>query len=143
MLHIKAALSLSALAVSGALTAYTQAPKPEPVFIAGSQYSATLHQRSHQWQLLSADGADLNVANTGPACAAQVPMPDGVWLVTRDAQGRPELVAPSVTTLPKGHDGHVRLIACGESGGGARTLAAPKALIDWLSNSAGAVYVDE
>lgn len=141
MLHIKAALSLSALAISGALAAYSKIPQPEPVFIAGSQYSVTLNQRSHEWKLLSPDGAELSVANTGPACAAQAPLPNGVWLITRDAQGRPELVAPSVTRLPKGHPDHVALIACGEHVEG-RSLAAPLTLIEWLGNSAGAVYVE-
>ena len=141
MLHVKAALSLSALAISGALTAYSKIPQPEPVFIAGSQYSATLNQRSHEWKLLSSDGAELSVANTGATCAAQLPLPNGVWLITRDAQGRPELLAPSVTTLPKGYPEHVALVACGEHAEG-KSLAAPRALIDWLANSAGAVYVE-
>jgi hypothetical protein len=142
MLHIKAGLSLSALAISGALTAYSKIPQPEPVFIAGSQYTATLNQRSHEWRLLSSDGAELNVANSGASCAAQLPLPNGVWLVSRDADGKPELVAPSVTVLPKGYPDHVALVGCGEHAEG-KTLAAPRALIDWLSNSAGAVFVEQ
>lgn len=144
MLQIKAALSLSALAVSGALAAYSKLPQPEAVFIAGSQYSATLNQRSHEWRLLSPDGAELSIANAGVTCAAQRPLPDGVWLVSRDADGKPELVAPSVTPLPKGHPDHVALVGCGEiATSTGRALAAPRVLIDWLANSAGAIYVEQ
>jgi hypothetical protein len=143
MLHLKAALSLSTLMIAGAVTAYVENPKPEPVFIEGSQYTAVLHQRSHQWRVLGLDGHEIQIASSGSACAAQAPRPDGVWLVTRDAAGRPQLLAPSVTALPKGHPDHVRLVGCNESGVAGKTLAAPSALIDLLSESAGAVYVDE
>ena len=140
MLHVKAALSLGALTVSAAVAAYVeQGPKPEPVFIAGSQYSAVLHQRSHQWLLLSPDGSDLNVSNAGASCAAQAPLPNGVWLVSYDSAHRPVLLAPSVTPLPKGHSGQVRLVDCGDRGEAGRTLAVrtrsrPRALITRLSS---------
>ena len=143
MLQFKAALSLSALTVSAAVAAYVETPKPEPVFIAGSQYSAVLHQRSHQWSLLSADGNDLNVSNAGANCVAQAPLPNGVWLVSYDSRHRPVLLAPSVTPLPNGHSGQVRLIECGDKSADARTLAVPRAMIDWLTQSTGAVYVEE
>ena len=143
MLQFKAALSLSALTISAAVAAYVETPKPEPVFIAGSQYSAVLHQRSHQWQLLSPDGSDLNVSNAGANCAAQAPLPDGVWLVSRDSKNRPVLLAPSVTPLPKGHSGSVQLVGCGEKNVAGRTLAVPSTLMNWLTQSTGAVYIDE
>ena len=143
MLHVKAALSLSALAVSAAVAAYVESPKPEPVFIAGSQYGAVLHQRSHQWQLLSADGNDLNVSNAGASCVAQAPLPNGVWLVSYDSRHRPVLLAPSVTPLPKGHSGQVRLVECGDKSADERSLAVPRAMINWLTQSTGAVYVEE
>ena len=75
MLQFKAALSLSALTVSAAVAAYVDNPKPEPVFIEASQYSAVLHQRSHEWKLLSPDGNDLTVSNAGANCVAQAPLP--------------------------------------------------------------------
>lgn len=143
MLHLKAALSLSSLMIAGAVTAYVETPKPEPVFIEGSQYTAVLHQRSHEWRVLGLDGHEIQIANAGSSCAAQAPLPDGVWLVTRDAAGKPQLLAPSVTALPKGYPDHVSLVACNETRVAGRTLAAPSALIDLISSNAGAVYVDE
>jgi len=143
MLQFKAALSLSALTVSAAVAAYVETPKAEPVFIAASQYSVVLHQRSHQWLLLSPDGNDLNVSNAGANCAAQAPLPNGVWLVSRDSKNRPVLLAPSVTPLPKGHSGQVSLVECGDKTTSGRTLAVPRAMLNWLTQSTGAVYVDE
>ena len=143
MLQFKAALSLSALTVSAAVAAYVDTPKAEPVFIAASQYSAVLHQRSHQWKLLSPDGNDLNVSNAGANCAAQAPLPNGVWLVSRDSKNRPVLLAPSVTPLPKGHSGQVHLVECGDKSQTGRTLTVPRAMLNWLTQSTGAVYVDE
>jgi len=143
MLQFKAALSLGALTVSAAVAAYVETPKPEPVFIAASQYSVVLHQRSHQWLLLSPDGNDLNVSNAGANCAAQAPLPNGVWLVSYDSKNRPVLLAPSVTPLPKGHSGQVRLVECGDKSEAGRTLAVPHAMMNWLTQNTGAVFVDE
>ena len=143
MLQFKAALSLSALTVSAAVAAYVDNPKPEPVFIEASQYSAVLHQRSHEWKLLSPDGNDLTVSNAGANCVAQAPLPNGVWLVSYDSRNRPVLLAPSVTPLPKGHTGQVRLVECGDKSADDRSLAVPRAMINWLTQSTGAVYVEE
>ena len=62
-----------------------------PVFNASSQYTAVYQQAQGQWRILPATGQDLAIA-TGD-CAAGRAIPKGVWLVTRDDQGRVELLA--------------------------------------------------
>ena len=132
---------MALLASSGAHT-FATAGAPEPVFIAGGQYTATLDQRTHHWRLLPMDSQDVDIAPPAQECAQGAAIPRGVWLVTRNARGRPELLAPSVTPLPAGHSDRVQLLACGETGDGSPALAVPAELIDWLAARAGAVYID-
>lgn len=133
---------LVALAASTGAHTYAAANADEPVFIAGGQYTATLDQRTRQWRLLPMDGRDVEVASPAGECTQGPAIPKGVWLVTRNVKGRPELLAPSVTPLPAGHSDRVQLLACGESGDGSPSLAVPPELIEWLSARAGAVYID-
>ncbi len=129
---------------TGAYTLATQrtdAPAAfEPVFMDG-QYTATLDQNSQHWRLLPHEGQDVEMFSPARRCANDKPIPQGVWLVTRDNLGRPELLAPSVTELPAGHPDRVQLLACGEPGNGKPALAAPQILIDLLSERTGAIYV--
>jgi hypothetical protein len=108
-----------------------------PVFNAGSQYTAVYHQARSQWQILPATGQDLAI-DTG-ACANGNVLPKGVWLVTRDADGRVQLVAPSTTALPAGAADTVAVRSCDEAG--ADALAVPQPLIDLLAADAGAVLI--
>jgi hypothetical protein len=134
MRTLSLASSLLALALSSG-AAFAQ--DAEPVYSAG-QYTAVLHQRSGLWQLQPADGQDLDVRAL--ACPTDSTLPNGLWLLVRDDQGRPELIAPSSTPLPAGSPDRVALRPCDEDGTG---LAAPQALIDLLAANAGAVYVDD
>jgi hypothetical protein len=109
-----------------------------PVFTASSQYTAVYRQAAGQWRILPATGQDLAIA-TGD-CAAGRAIPKGVWLVTRDDQGRVELLAPSTTPLPDGVADTVAVRACDQAEPGA--LALPQPLIDLLANDAGAVLVE-
>jgi len=111
-----------------------------PVFTDG-QYTATLEQGSQHWTLLPIDGQAVELFSPERQCVGGNPIPVGVWLVTRDSRGRPELLAPSVTHLPPGHEGHVALVACGEKAEGKASLEAPQILIDVLAERTGAVYV--
>ncbi|MFO1495829.1 MAG: hypothetical protein U1F26_14350 [Lysobacterales bacterium] len=111
-----------------------------PVYLPGGQYGAVLDQSAGRWQLLPLDAADQDVAN---GCAQQLYLPSGVWLVNRDAHGRAELVAPSGTALPPGHRERVALVACEAAGKQPQALRAPAALVDWLTEHTGAIWVDE
>lgn len=115
--------------------------KDAPYYQEGSQYTAVWEQARQSWRLVPAEGAPIVVsAQIGTGCASQ-PAPKGLWLVTRDAEGRPELLAPSSTALPAGHGGVLALKACGQAGPEEAAVTAPQALIDWLVQSAGAVMV--
>ena len=108
-----------------------------PVFNAGSQYTAVLDQAHGRWQILPLSGQDLAI-DTG-ACANGNVVPKGVWLVTRDDEGRVQLVAPSTTALPNGAADTVAVRSCDTAD--ADALAVPQPLIDLLAADAGAVLV--
>ncbi len=135
-------LILASLLLSTSVFAMTPAPAGEtaaaqPVFNPGSQYTATLDQTNNQWRLQPLNGQDV-VIDTG-SCATGAMVPTGVWLLVRDAQGRAELLAPSVTHLPAGHPDHVALRACDKAQG--RQLAVPQSVLDLLTANTGAIYV--
>lgn len=111
-----------------------------PVYQAGGQYTAVLNSANSQWRLLPSDGQDFAI-QLDKNCQSSAPVPAGLWLLTRDADGKAELLAPSQTVLPIGHSGHIPVVACNEeqSNGG---LALPSSLIEWLSDNTGAVYVE-
>lgn len=122
-----------------ALAAPTHAANPDntPVYVAGSEYSAVFHQSRALWQLTPADGRDLLVG--AEACHSGRRLPEGLWLLTRDAQGRPVLVAPSATTLPVSGSTPVPLRGCDAAG--KTDIAVPQPLLDLLVANSGAVYV--
>ena len=133
-----AGLLLAAFAASVAA-----APREEePVFIAGSQYSAVLSQDAQRWRLLPLDGPDVEIRTPADGCEESARLARGVWLVTRDANGALELTAPSTTHLAAGEPGRVRVIECGTRSGDDPAIHAPKVLIDWLAARTGAVYAD-
>ena len=137
---LAAALSASALLISAAAGAAGPAPfhgAPDSMYDPGSQYTASLDQTHNQWRLQPANGDDL-VIDTG-TCATGTMVPSGVWLVVRDPQGRPELLAPSVTLLPRGVSERVPLRSCGKATG--RELAVPQTVLDLLGERSGAIYV--
>jgi hypothetical protein len=110
-----------------------------PVYQAGGQYTAVLNTASAQWRLLPSDGQDFAI-QLDKTCRTSAVIPAGLWLLTRDADGRPELLAPSQTVLPIGHSGHIPLVDCANNQGSALTL--PASLIEWLGNNTGAIYVE-
>ena len=130
-----AAMSLSA-AASTARPAFP-ADTAIPGFAPGGQYTASFDQSHNRWRLQPADGQDVEI-DTG-ACATGSMIPTGVWLVVRDARGRPELLAPSVTPLPAGAPDRIALRNCEEATG--RAIAVPRALLEILGERTGAVYV--
>lgn len=132
-------IALVAFAASVAATPRDE----EPVFIAGSQYSALLDQQRSSWRLLPLDGPDVEIRNVDDhACARSTRIARGVWLVTRAADGTLELAAPSTTRLGAGEPERVRLVECGTPAGDGPAISAPKVLIEWLAARTGAVYAD-
>lgn len=132
-------LALAAMTLSAAASAARPLPDFEvgSAYSAGSQYTASFHQTRNRWRLQPADGQDVEI-DTG-SCATGAMIPAGVWLVVRDARGRPELLAPSVTPLPPGVPDRVALRHCDEAQG--RAIAVPRALLQILDERTGAVYV--
>lgn len=112
--------------------------KSEPIYQPGSQYTAILNSQSSQWHMVPRIRQD--ITRSEQDCHSNAVIPTGLWLLTRDANGNPELLAPSQTILPAGHSGHIPIISCAElqSNG----LAIPAKMIDWLSKNTGAIYVE-
>lgn len=134
---------LFALALSAGAAANVPVESLQPVYVEGGQYTAVLNQRTQSWRLLPADGIDLAVNAAEPGCNPGSRLPAGLWLVTQDEAGRPTLVAPSHTALPPGHPEQVALRACGEPVDGRPFVAAPQGLIEWLSYSTGAIFIED
>ncbi len=113
----------------------------DAVFLEGTRYSAVLHRGQGAWRLMPAAGSDITL-RVAPGCGAQATLPRGLWLLTRNGRGQPELVAPSATPLPAGHSGHVRLVDCRQPvAAGEPALAIPPGLVQWLEHRSGVIYV--
>jgi hypothetical protein len=121
--------------VAGAQATESDAPQ----YIAGSQYTAELNQTTGHWHLLPANGQDV-VIDTG-TCATGAVHPKGLWLLVRDANGRPELLAPSTTPLPAGSPDRIAIRSCDEATG--KALAVPQVVIDLLTADTGAVLLND
>jgi hypothetical protein len=128
---------LISAAAAGATRASALHDAADPFYVPGNQYTASLDQTHNQWRLQPLSGQDL-VIDTG-TCATGAMVPAGVWLLVHDAQGRPELLAPSVTPLPPGMPDRVALRSCERASGS--ELAVPQALLDLLDDRTGAIYV--
>ena len=133
-------LLTAALLPSGLLAAPPQSaagPTDEAVFVPGGQFTASFDQTQNVWRFLPMNGQDV-VVDAG-ACSTGAMAPVGVWLLQLDGDGRPELVAPSVTPLPVGASDHIALRACDQAQG--RELAVPQTVLDLLALNTGAIYV--
>lgn len=135
---------IMALLISLPLAAPAQAfPIDDAGFVEGARYNAVLNPGLGRWRLLPANASDLRLRVSDTCRSADSP-PPGLWLLTQDAQGRPELVAPSATRLPAGHAGRIRLVDCREPATDDQpTLAVPASLRQWLQDHSGAIYVTQ
>ncbi len=124
------------LLISG--TAIGSVSQADPVYQAGGQYTAVLNTQSSQWHMIPRVKQDF--AQHNQDCRTNTTIPTGLWLLTRDANGKPELLAPSHTALPAGHSGHIPIISCSDLQGNG--IAIPAKMIDWLSKNTGAIYVE-
>jgi hypothetical protein len=116
-----------------------------PVYADAGQYSASLDRESHLWRLAPIVGETVEVRPAELCPSTTRPAP-GLWLVGRDAEGRPELIAPSATLLPAGHSGRVALRACDDPAlreAGVDAYGVPGLVLEWLTDQAGAVMVDD
>jgi hypothetical protein len=135
-------LALAVLVLATSALAYRPARLPAPVYVEGSHYTAILEQRQQKVRISALDGAKLEIWTNG-ICPPAPAIPTGVWYVSRNAAGQPELLAPSTTALPEGYPERVALVACGTASEGTPAVALPQAVIDMLATSTGAVYVGE
>ena len=113
-------------------------PADEPACIADTQYTAVFTQSQNAWLLHPAAAGAL--VRQDVRCRDDAPVAPGLWLVTTDAVGQVELVAPSVTPLPPGHPDRIPLLACDSSVSGGLHL--PAKLIQTLAREHGAVRID-
>jgi hypothetical protein len=113
-----------------------------PTLRAALDYSARFSLSGNDWHVFHHDGRSLRVLADADCDNAQVP-PEGLWLLTRDGAGQPELLAPSALPLPAGHSGHIALLACDAPATAAddEVLRIPAELLPWLTDNAGLVYV--
>lgn len=138
-------LSLILALAAASAAAADPASKLTPVYAEAGQYSATLDRDSHRWLLTPIEGESLEIRSTELCPSTARPAP-GLWLVGRDAQGRPELVAPSATLLPAGHSGRVALRPCNDPALREASVTAygvPGKVLEWLASDSGAVLVDD
>jgi len=136
-------ISLFASAAIGAGTLAAATPTYEPLYIFDGQYTATLKQHSHRWQLQPLRGDEVEVSDHAKDCGSRQPIPNGLWIVSQDAEGKPQLVAPSVTALPAGFPQHVALRACGEKADGDVALYVPAVALNWINANVGSVLIDD
>lgn len=135
---MKRLLLVALLSLAGLAPASAAPPADDAVFVEGSRYDAVLSASRGDWRLLPLTGADVRL-HLSAHCRGDAVPPPGLWLLSQDAQGRPELVAPSATPLPAGHPGRIALVGCDDAVAGA--LPVPAALADWLRQHSGAIYV--
>ncbi len=121
---------------------------PEAVYFDGGQYTASLQQHAHHWHLLPLQGDDVDVIDHTSACANGVHVPHGVWIVTSNQAGQPQLLAPSATALPAGFPPQLQLRACGDHDSpratdGAAALLVPAVVLDWIKSNVSSVLIDD
>lgn len=117
----------------------------DPVYTAGNQYTASLQASTQLWRLAPLDGNDVEI-RAATLCPHTALPTRGLWLVGRDAEGRPELVAPSATLLPAGHSGRIALRRCDDPQLLDRSQPAygvPTPVLELLAAQTGAVLVDD
>lgn len=131
--------ALLALSFAGSVSAIAT---PASHFRAALDYGARFSAERNDWQVYRADGRRLHVLADSDCQNDQGP-PNGLWMLTRNASGHPELLAPSALNLPVGHSGHVALLSCeapAQAGDG-EVLRVPSELLGWLADNTGTVYV--
>ena len=135
--------TIVASAMLGTAASAAGHPNYDPIYITDGQYGAALKQSEHLWRLLPMRGEEVDVTDKARSCGSGVQIAHGLWYVTQDDNGRPLLVAPSVTSLPAGFPEQVALRACGEPTGTDAALFVPAVALEWISEHAGTVLIDD
>jgi hypothetical protein len=114
-----------------------------PVYITDGQFTATLEQHSHRWRLQPLRGNEVDITDHASDCGSERPIPHGLWYVSQDDRGLPQLVAPSVTPLPTGYPTRVALRPCGAASGHDVALFVPVVALAWINEHVGSVLIDD
>ena len=134
----------SAVFATFALAAQAQATASyDPIYITDGQFTATLEQHSHRWRLQPLRGDEVDITDHSNACGSRAPIPHGLWYVSQDQRGHPQLVAPSVTALPNGYPQTIALRACGDHADDAVALFVPAVALAWINDHVGSVLIDD
>jgi hypothetical protein len=88
-------------------------------------------------------GEEVDVTDSSAKCSSDETIPTGLWYVSRDADGKLQIVAPSVTELPNAFPQQVALRACGEEADEGVTLFVPDVAMNWIRTNVGAVLIDD
>jgi len=134
--------ALIATAALGAGTPVNAVPSYEPVYITDGQFTATLEQHSHHWRLQPLRGEEVDITDHSKSCGSAAPIPRGLWYVSQDDRGQPQLVAPSVTPLPAGYPQHIALRVCGDAASGP-ALFVPAVALAWINDHVGSVLIND
>ena len=134
---------LLAAAVLACAASAAATPVYEPIYVTDGEFTATLEQQSHRWILQPLRGDQVEIVDHAADCGSRRPVPNGLWYVTRDAQGHAELVAPSATQLPDGYPSRVRLAACGDEAAEDAVLFVPQVALNWIDANVGTVLIDD
>lgn len=135
--HLVAAIAGIAIGLGAVASAHVP---NEPVYFETGQYSASLLQGARTWRLQPLAGDDVDVVDV--SCINRQHVPRGVWLVSRDADGQPQLLAPSSTRLPPGYPQQIALRPCGQVTQD-NTIGVPPIVLAWLEANVNSVLVDE
>ncbi|MBL0028695.1 MAG: hypothetical protein IPO95_06380 [Rhodanobacteraceae bacterium] len=135
---LSAVRSLGLAALIAALPTAAQEVGDAPALISDTQYTAVFTQSQSSWLLHPAAAGALMRLDV--RCRDDAAIAPGLWLVTTDAVGQVELVAPSVTVLPPGHPERIPLLACDSAVSGGLHL--PAKFIQTLAREHGAVRID-
>jgi hypothetical protein len=141
-MHKLSPIALIAYAILGAGPLAAATSTYEPLYIFDGQYTATLQQHAHLWHLQPLRGDEVDVIDHAKDCGSRKPIPNGLWFVSQDDAGKPQLVAPSVTPLPPGFPQHIALVACGEKAD-ADALSVPAVALTWINANVGTVLIDD
>lgn len=135
-------LLASVLLVFGTAGSALANATPSPTLRAALDYSARFSPSRNDWQVFRHDGRSLRV-RADADCLNEQPPPEGLWLLTRNGAGQPELLAPSALPLPAGHPGRIALLTCDAPAPASdeAVLRVPAELMPWLTDNAGLVYV--
>jgi hypothetical protein len=136
-------LSFIVCAAIGSHSAVATSAQAQAVYFDGGQYTAALEQHTHHWRLLPMQGDDVDVSDGASACANRLHVPHGVWMVTRNTAGQPQLLAPSATLLPGGFPQQLELRACSDDVDDANVLRVPDVVLDWIKNNVSSVMIND